>query len=256
MEDSMAFPKLSIVTICYNSEEFIGETFSSVREQDMSGCEYVVIDGVSTDGTLAIIEDNQDIIDVFCSEPDRGISDAMNKGIELSQGEYIFFLHSDDFFNNSTALMSAVAAINSGEDIVVFDVMRQERGALIRSHARSFNIFTYLKMPFCHQGVICRRSLFNRIGGFDLDFKITMDYDFFLRAKRSGVSCKLVDDVLSVFRDGGVSSKVDSENLKVRFGEEESVHFKNSTSSALDFAYSTWWFIYHKYLTVKWFFKR
>ncbi|MDC0280910.1 glycosyltransferase, partial [Akkermansiaceae bacterium] len=96
--------KISLITCCYNSEETITDTFSSIRGQSFKGFELIVIDGNSTDRTKEIIQLNKDIIDLYISENDRGVYDAMNKGIKLSTGDIIGFLNSDDFFKSPFVL--------------------------------------------------------------------------------------------------------------------------------------------------------
>ena len=93
-------PKITIVTITYNAERYLEQTITSVIEQTYTNREYIVVDGNSSDGTLDIIKKYESEIDNWISEPDNGIADAMNKGIDLATGDYILFLHSDDCFEH------------------------------------------------------------------------------------------------------------------------------------------------------------
>ena len=245
--NNRASRKLSIVTICYNSKKFIESTFESVRNQTDKNFEYVVIDGGSTDGTLGIIKNNEDIIDHWYSEPDDGIADAMNKGIEKSTGDYIIFLHSDDYFVDHESTEKVLKAVVSGKDIVVFDVYVETEIGRSIPRTRKFNFYTKIKQPFCHQGVVCKRRLFDDIGVFDTNFDITMDYDFFLRAYYLNASCLIISTPLSVFRNTGISSREDWEGLSERLGEEKEVHLKNCKSHRMRLLYRIWWFLYPLY---------
>jgi len=249
-------PKLSIITICYNAEKYILDTFNSIREQTNKKIEYIVIDGGSTDSTLDLIKANSDIIDYWCSEPDDGIADAMNKGILKSKGDYIMFLHADDYFVDSLSVERILHSVESNEEIVVFDVLFESNGKKEAASPRKLNIYTKLKLPFCHQGVVCSRKLFDRVGIFDKNFRITMDYDFFLRAYLTNASCKLVPHPLSVFRDTGISSRTDWSSLVERFDEEKRAHFKNCNSGLWFVMYHVWWCLYPWYRKFKYLVQR
>jgi glycosyltransferase involved in cell wall biosynthesis len=246
--------KLSVVTICYNAKDYIASTFESIRKQRSKSFEYVVIDGGSNDGTLELINANQDIIDYWCSEPDNGISDALNKGVAKSNGEYIVFLHADDYFFDELSTDRALRSLEKDTDLVAFDIFFEAQDGRRRGSSRGFNFYTNLKMPFYHPGVLCRRSLFDRLEGFDSSFKIAMDYDFFLRAYAIKASYSIVPEVLTVFRNTGISSREDWESLKQRFGEEKKAHDKNCKSRGWFFLYQLWWFIYPLYRKIRYYF--
>jgi glycosyltransferase involved in cell wall biosynthesis len=247
LEFSMNTYKLSVVTICYNAKDYIASTFDSIRKQKNKNFEYVVIDGGSNDGTIEIIKANQDIINYWHSEPDKGISDALNKGIERSCGEYIIYLHADDYFLDEMSTDKALASLKNETDIVAFDIYIEDKGLRRRGVSRGFNFYTNFKMPFYHPGVLCKRTLFKAIGGFDPHFKIAMDYDFLLRAYRANISDSNVPEVLTVFRDTGISSRDDWQGLSERFSEEKKAHYKNCRSKRQSFIYHLWWFFYLLY---------
>ena len=100
--------KLSLITATYNSAETISNAINSVRNQKIDNLEYIVIDGCSTDGTLEILKENADIISKWVSEPDKGIYDALNKGLKMASGEIVGFLHSDDSFANDRILQNII----------------------------------------------------------------------------------------------------------------------------------------------------
>ena len=239
--------QLSVVTISYNAKGHIAATFNSIRQQEQKTFEYIVVDGGSNDGTLDIIKANQDIIDIWCSEPDNGIADALNKGIAKSSGKYIVFLHADDYFVDGLSTERALNSLENNKDIIAFDIFFEKNNQRTRGKARGFNFYTNFKMPFYHPGVICKRSLFEKLVGFDPNFKIAMDYDFFLRAYAINASYSIEPEVLTVFRNTGISSLEDWGSLKKRFGEEKKAHDKNCESRGLFFLYRCWWFFYPLY---------
>jgi glycosyltransferase involved in cell wall biosynthesis len=246
--------KLSVVTICYNAKDSIESTFESIRKQASKSFEYVVIDGGSDDGTLELIKANQDITDYWCSEPDKGIADALNKGVARSNGEYIVFLHADDYFLDEFSTTRALHGIKKNTDLVAFDIFFETEEGRRRGKSRGFNFYTNFKMPFYHPGVLCKRSLFEKLGGFSPAFKIAMDYDFFLRAYVIKASYSIEPEVLTVFRNTGISSREDWESLCQRFGEEKKAHYKNCESKGLFILYQLWWFFYPLYRKLRYHF--
>jgi glycosyltransferase involved in cell wall biosynthesis len=239
-------PVVSIVTAVFNGENHIEQTINSVLSQSYLAIEYIVIDGDSTDSTLDIVEKYSDSIATIVSEPDEGIAHAMNKGAGLANGEYLFFLHSDDYFESTASLANFMVAADKSGDIIAGGIEFSENGAFRRVMSRGFSFWLNLKgLP--HQATICRKSLFLELGGFDTGFKICMDYDFFLRAYRKGYTCKTTDSVLAVMRDAGVSSRRDSTGVKARLLEEKAVHEKNCASWWLSLIYRVWWTLYPIY---------
>jgi len=243
--------KISIITICYNAEKHIQDTFSSIRSQTNQEFEYIVIDGGSTDRTLEIIERNKDIIDYWKSEPDNGISDALNKGVTNSTGDYIVYLHADDYFYSDQSIETALNMIEGDVDILAFDIYFEEKGKRRLGSPRGFGWYTNFKMPFYHPGIFCKRTLFSYIGNFDTQFKIAMDYDFLLRAYNANASSAIVHEPLTVFRDTGISSKNDWTSLMERFSEEKRTHYKNSNSPFLIMSYFLWWVLYPTYRKIR-----
>lgn len=246
--------KLSVITICYNAKDYISSTFESIRKQSSKFFEYVVIDGGSNDGTLELIKANQEIIDYWCSEPDDGIADALNKGVARSSGEYIVFLHADDYFLDEFSTERALLSLEKNTDLIAFDIFFETKEGRRRGKSRGFSFYTNLKMPFYHPGVLCKRSLFDRLGGFDSSFKIAMDYDFFIRAYRLNASYSIEPEVLTVFRDTGVSSREDWKSLYQRFEEEKKAHYKNCETNRLFIFYQCWWLFYPLYRKIRYFF--
>lgn len=243
----MSGKKISIITITLNAERYLEQTIASVVNQTYSNREYIIVDGGSTDGTLDIIKKYESEIDNWISEPDNGIADAMNKGIDLATGDYILFLHSDDYLVNSSVLERASEYLGDRFDIFFFQVLHDIHGQNQVSSNRSMGWLTNFKMGSCHQGQLCSRKLFQRIGKFDTFFKIDMDYDLILRAYRAGASCNSVNMPLAVMRLIGISSRTDWKSLRERFDEERRVHFKNCTTIWMRLLYIFYWMMYLPY---------
>jgi len=235
----MSGKKISIITITLNAERYLGQTIPSVVNQTYSNREYIIVDGGSTDGTLDIIKKYESEIDNWISEPDKGIADAMNKGIDLATGDYILFLHSDDYLVNSSVLERASEYLGDSFDIFFFQVLHDINGQNKVSRNRPLGWLTNFKMGSCHQGQLCSRKLFQRIGKFDTSFKIDMDYDLILRA--------YVNMPLAVMRLIGISSRTDWKSLRERFDEERQVHFKNCTTIWMRLLYIFYWMMYLPY---------
>lgn len=240
--------KFSIVTISLNSEEDIETTIVSVAEQTYKNREHIIIDGGSQDSTVEIIRKHDEHLSYWTSEPDNGIADAMNKGIEHATGDYILFINSDDFLINSKALESIYCSIQDRMDYYIFQVMSvypDKIQKLIPN--RNFGLLTYFKMGSCHQGHVISRKLFERYGSYDSSFKIGMDYDFVLRVFLQHVKSRSIDVVISCMGKTGISSRKDWAGLRQRFMDERKAHEKNCTNPMLKAIYPVYWFIYLAY---------
>lgn len=242
-------PKVTVITVCFNAEKHIEQTIKSVINQKDCDIEYIVIDGASTDKTLSIIKQYETKITTWISEADDGIADAMNKGVELATGDYLMFLNADDYFQTPNAIAVATSYMEENKDIYIYDTIFLKKEGGIRRHSGSFSKKINFK-GICHQGVLCKRDLFQKIGGFDASFKICMDYDFFMRAYQYGATGQYINKVLSVMRDGGISSRQDWPSLKQRFAEEKRVHLGNNTSKGMKLMYTVYWALYLPYRKV------
>jgi glycosyltransferase involved in cell wall biosynthesis len=178
--------RISVVTVCRNSASTIGQALDSFLRQDHPDKELIVVDGASTDDTLAIVRsfDAKDLI--LISEPDNGIYDAMNKGLNAFGGEAVGFLNSDDRFHDQGAL-SAIAASLKDADIVYGDldvVTGHDRPTVVRrwrSTPWRKGAFRRGWMP-AHPTFYCRRRVVEQVGAFDLRYHVAADYDWMLRA--------------------------------------------------------------------------
>ena len=243
--------KLSIITVCYNAANFIENTIQSVISQTFTNYEFIIIDGNSTDGTVDIIRQYQSYLSYFVSEPDKGIAEAMNKGISQAKGEYLLFLHADDYLFSKESLSKASQQIDSKHDIIAFSIKLKTGHGLYTQHSRNLSTLTNFKTPIWHQGALCKKTLFDTLGVFDTNFMIAMDYDFFLRAYRAGTTMKTSKLILSVMRDGGISSRKDWPGLKVRFEDERDIHKKNCNNATLKLIYIIYWPAYLIYRKIR-----
>jgi glycosyltransferase involved in cell wall biosynthesis len=239
--------KISILTVTYNSERHLEQTIESVVGQTYPHIEFIVVDGGSTDGTLGIIERYADRMHHHVSEPDEGIADAMNKGLSLATGDYIYFLHSDDYLENDESIAQAAEYCAAGLEILLFSIYLEKGGTKTLRKPRGLGPWLNLKTGVYHQSAICAASLFERIGGFDTEFDVTMDYDFFLRAYRQGIRARVVDLPIATMRLVGISSQTDWGSLRHRFAEERKVHEKNCPSAGMRMFYAAYWSLYLPY---------
>ncbi len=243
--------KISIVTITFNSEEYLEQTIQSVVAQTYPNIEYIVIDGGSTDGTLDIIRRYERHIDRWISEPDDGIADAMNKGISHATGDFLYFLHSDDYLGSNSAISEACQHLNDLDDVFLFSIYLEKDGKRNLHRPRGFNVWLNFKTGVFHQSAICSKRLFETLGLFDTDFRIGMDYDFFLRAYKQGIDAITFDLSLGTMRLTGVSSQTDWPSLRRRFAEERRVQLKNCKSAWMRFLYAFYWLLYWPYRRIR-----
>jgi len=244
-------PKISVITVCFNAQQYIEQTIQSVINQKVCDIEYIVIDGASTDDTLQIIKQYQSKITTWISESDKGISDAMNKGIALANGEYILFLHADDYLVDELAISKAIPFMQAEADIHAFDIIYKTKSKDIRKSTKPFGVSTYFKTPVMHQGAFCKRALFEKLKGFDQSYKIALDYDFFYKAHQQGATMEIHHHVLSVMRDTGISSRQDWKSLKQRFLEEKRVHSENESKLLMQLMYGLYWAMYLPYRYIR-----
>lgn len=199
---------LSVITVCYNAAKTIGRTINSVCSQKTDQIEYIIIDGGSTDQTLQVIDSFERMIDIVVSEPDDGIYDAMNKGVSLARGEYISFINADDYYEENV-LLGVLNKLNAKKFDIVFGktrIINDEEKSCIASN-QGFNEGIWERMPCGHPALFARKDLFDRIGGFNCNYTIAADYDWLLRVYASGVTTNEIDEVISVFSEGGISTK-------------------------------------------------
>ncbi len=240
-------PKISIITVALNSETYLEQTITSVINQSYKHIEYIIIDGGSHDNTLRIIKKYEARIDHWISEPDDGIADAMNKGLALASGDYILFLHSDDYLLNATVLERASAFLQRKFDLYIFSVFLKNENSKGKSRIKSLGFWTNFKMGSCHQGQLCSKKVFDELGGFNTSFKIAMDYDFILRSSRAVLQICFVDFSSRFLQLLGFSSGTDWKSLQNRFREEQCVHYNQCPNHLMRLLYIVYWTLYLPY---------
>lgn len=178
---------VTVITVVYNNVNAIEETVKSILSQNKDLFEFIVIDGKSTDGTLKLLNKYKDYIDIFISEPDYGIYDAMNKGINLASGEYIIFMNSGDTFYNSEVLDSFFNKnTNYKEYEVLFgdtNVVFEKYSSIVKGEYPSL----HNAMSFNHQSVFVSTTLLKQ-NLFDTKYKICADKNFFAAIFKNGVN--------------------------------------------------------------------
>lgn len=200
--------KISVITVCYNSEDTIERTIKSVISQKYNDLEYIVIDGGSTDKTVQIIRKYEQHISYWVSEPDNGIYDAMNKGIVASTGEVIDFLNSDDWYAEDTLSRVENYFKETEADIISGNVFRVNAGkitVLPRIIPEDDDAY-FFHMMFPHQALFAKTTLFDKCGMFNTDYIIKADYDWILRVHLAGCKIKMVEDCFAYFSYGGIST--------------------------------------------------
>jgi glycosyltransferase len=198
----------------YNGCETIQQTLDSVLSQSYPMIEYIVIDGGSTDGTLKILESYKSKIDIFISEPDGGIYDALNKGVLHSTGDVIGFLHADDLFESSNTLKRIASAFDTNRVEAVYGdlvyVSKSNTSKIIRYwQSCTFKEQLLLNgwMP-PHPTLYIKRSVYERLGTFNTLYRIAADYDLVLRFFGKGKLFSVyIPQVLVRMRNGGVSNQ-------------------------------------------------
>ncbi len=206
--------KVSIITATYNSSETIVDTLKSLEQQSYPDIEYIIIDGASKDSTLDVVRDNCSRVSKIISEPDKGIYDALNKGIQAATGDVIGFLHSDDLFAYPDAVADIVATLEKNQSQAAYAdlayVSKEDTDKMVRlwnSGAYQRNKMLNGWMP-PHPTFYMKRELYQSLGQFDLGFKIAADYDSLLRYLwLNEVSMSYLPKVLIKMRVGGASNR-------------------------------------------------
>lgn len=201
--------KLSIITINYNNSVGLRRTIESVCTQNYKDFEYIVIDGGSNDGSIDIIKEYENIIDYWVSEPDKGIYNAMNKGVKNAKGEYCLFLNSGDYLYNKDSL-DLFQEDKSKFDIISGYVYRaDDKGKLIkiRKVYENISMAEIIKKSLPHPSTFIKRKLLV-LNPYDENFRICSDWKFFLEELLiKNASFKVLPGVISVFELGGISSR-------------------------------------------------
>jgi glycosyltransferase involved in cell wall biosynthesis len=195
-------PIFSIITVTKNAENTIADCVESIRRQTFGDLEHLIIDGKSTDSTIQILKKLNNEKMSYISESDAGLYDAMNKGIQMSKGQYVGILNADDKYSED-CLKLVINAFQKFPDVgIVYG------GMIIDQNDKLFVSHLDLESKMiCHPTCFVSREVYEKIGSFNLKYQVAADYDFMLRAKTSGVKFIGIESEIVEFRSGGFSSK-------------------------------------------------
>lgn len=222
--------KVSIITVCFNAEKTILKTVKSVLNQRYSNIEYIIIDGASTDNTLAELSAYSNNEFKLISEKDNGLYDAINKGISLASGDIIGLLHSDDIYPNEDVISTVVSyfqedtlleALSSSVEIYKTDNFAKPYRIYKANKFKNWQFKIGIQPP--HPGFFITKVAFNKVGYYRTQYKISGDFDWLLRAiVLNHIKVKFVPFVSVFMLDGGLSSsgwkskvKMNNENLRI-----------------------------------------
>ena len=198
--------KISVITVCYNAKSTIGDTIASVLAQKGVEVEYIVVDGGSTDGTREIVAASGVR---YVSERDRGMYDALNKGIAMATGDVVGILNSDDVFEDAQTLARIADAFSDEVDAVYADILFERAGKVVRYYsARHWKpwMHNYGYMP-PHPSVYIRRELFQKFGPYKLGYRISADFELMVRYFcRNRIRTRYLPQCVVRMRLGGMST--------------------------------------------------
>lgn len=233
--------KVSVITVSYNSEKTIRDTIESVLNQDYSEIEYIIIDGLSTDDTTKIVKSYAGKISKFISEKDKGLYDAMNKGIDVASGDIIAILNSDDFYPDSDILTKVTELFTEGVDAVYGDlvyVSPQEKNKIVRTwKSGNYTEGKFLKgwMP-PHPAFFVRKEIYQKYGKFTDKLRSAADYELMLRfIHKNKIKIAYLPEVLVYMRAGGASNSSLKNRLKANKEDRMAWKMNNLKPALLTF---------------------
>ncbi len=229
-EENNFKPLISIITVVKNGERFLNETFKSVFNQSFKNWEYIVIDGNSTDKTIDIIKDNQNMINYWVSEKDDGIYYAFNKGLSLARGQLIGFVNSDDTLEkNALNILSDYYKKNPDKDFF-FGAVKKHWGVLHGFKPEKIH-YSWGFYSSHSTGFFIKKEAAKKVGYYNVKYKYHSDYDYFYRMivkeKLKGIATKK-NELFGVFRRGGFSSSIPFrkllfEEIKIRYDNNQNL---------------------------------
>lgn len=232
--------KISIISVTYNAANSIENMIKSIISQvNLSDIEFIIIDGNSTDGTCDIIKKYDSYIDIFLSEKDNGIYDAMNKGLNYAKGEYVYFIGADDTLYSNNVLKNIDCYLNNKVDVLSGNVCLVDKilhmKKLSTNRYTKEEIITGKMLP--HQGLFVRRTLALKYK-FNVKYKIASDYEMLLKIIKDNYNILYIDDVIANYNVSGISSlqteiliKEYTEILKENISEEKAILFNRKINN-------------------------
>ncbi len=234
--------KITVVTVCLNVEKTIEKTILSILNQKYKDFEYMIIDGKSTDNTLDIINkyvplfEEKSLICRCISEKDDGIFDAMNKAVDLAEGEWVIFINAGDTLFDVDVLQNISEYFEESVDFIYGDIVIEQDGWFKRVCSKDLDEnFDPDSVP--HQGSIVRTSLINDYK-FDTNYKTCADYDFFLRLYKDGKTFKRINLIFATFLMGGVSTtSISRKNKEINLSRRKNNYKTSKLSHAINLLY-------------------
>lgn len=219
--------KISIITVVYNNEKTIKDALNSVLGQTYKDIEYIIVDGKSNDKTVSIIKEYENKLGCFISEEDFGIYDAMNKGIKAATGDVIGILNSDDLYQDTNVIETVMNQFNQNPSIdVVYGDLVYVKSDNVNKVVRNWKSNSYYNSFFDngnvppHPSLFVKKSVYEKAGLFNLDFKLAADYEFMLRIfKKHNFNSKYINRVIVKMRLGGATnqnfSNIKKQNIEI-----------------------------------------
>ncbi len=213
-------PLISIITVVFNSVDFIEKTIKDVINQSYPNIEYIIIDGGSTDGTVEVLRQYNEFIEYWVSESDRGLYDAMNKGMKSATGDYLWFINSGDLPFDLTVLDNIFRANEQFADIYygetqIIDTNGKTIGMRRHKAPQKLNWKSLLKgMLVSHQSIIVKKEI---AVPYNLEYNLSADFDWLIKVLKKAKSIKNTQLIISKFMDGGLTKKNLIPSLKERF---------------------------------------
>lgn len=207
--------KISIITVVYNNERTIKDALESVLEQSYRDIEYVIIDGKSKDNTVTIIEEYKDKLGYFISEKDNGLYDAMNKGIQAATGDVIGILNSDDLYQDFDVIADVMEQFNNDSTLdILYGNLVYVKSDDVNKIVRNWKCKPYYDRFFengnvpPHPALFVKKSVYDKVGLFNLDYKLAADYELMLRMlKKHDFKIKYIDRLIVKMRLGGATNQ-------------------------------------------------
>lgn len=219
----MQYPIFSIITITYNAAKCLEQTVLSILSQSYSNIEYIIIDGASSDGTLEIIKQYESGVSCWISEPDKGIYDAMNKGLQRATGDYVWFINAGDSLYTSDIVQQIASLVQKKKvlpDIIYGEtiIVDEDGKSLGKRRLKAPDKLTWksfrMGMLVCHQSFITKRTIAPL---YDLTYRYSADFEWCIRCMKNARRIYNTRMVLSNFLDGGVSTTQRKASLKERY---------------------------------------
>ncbi|MFK7810790.1 MAG: glycosyltransferase family 2 protein [Saprospiraceae bacterium] len=216
-------PVISIITVVYNSASLLGLTMHSVFKQDYPNIEYIIVDGASSDGTVTLIQEQEEKISKWISEPDKGLYDAMNKGIDLATGDFIWFMNAGDTIPAASTVSKMIAQCDANTDVIYGEVMlvneaREPQGT--RSECTTQQLPQNLNwkslrygMVVCHQGFLPKRSL---VPKYQMD-NLSADIYWVIECLKKSKKATNTNMIVANYLMGGLSKNRHQQSLKDRY---------------------------------------